>query len=451
MISLPSAFTERIRSQLGTEADAFLEALDTPSPVSIRLNPRKKGTQPVLSGFVDGPVPWCSNGFYLKERPVFTLDPAFHGGAYYVQEASSMFLEHILHHLLPDHPVRMLDLCAAPGGKSTLAASLLPPGSLLVANEVIKSRTGILKENILRWGHANILVTQNDASAFAPFSGAFDFLLIDAPCSGEGMFRKDAGAIAEWSESHLQICSDRQKRIVAESWEALKPGGYLIYSTCTYNPGENEHIGEWICRNLAAESIPVPHPFPEITPAPSTVYGYHFYPHKTRGEGFFISVFRKTDGPGFYDKPPRKSPSPPSGFIPPEIERMLGPRSDLRIENEANKIYLLPLDQAEFVRQLEKRLHVLYKGCEVAEIYHRKPKFLHPFALYYGLQPAYEFDTDRETALRFLKKEDISVTTPPGEWVLISYNHIGLGWGKNLGSRLNNYFPKEWRIRMDIS
>ena len=268
MNTLPPAFEQRIRRQLGSETEAFLQALNAPAPVSIRLNPGKTPipADPGTTGNGTRPVPWCPEGLYLPERPAFTLDPLLHGGAYYVQEASSMFLAHVLRQLLPAAPVRMLDLCAAPGGKSTLAASLLPPGSLLVANEVIRSRAAILRENIIKWGQDNIVVTNNDPAGFAPLEGAFDLILVDAPCSGEGMFRKDPAAIAEWSEANARLCAERQRRILADIWQCLRPGGTLVYSTCTYNPDEDEAILEWLLSEWDAETIPLPCPFPGVTP-----------------------------------------------------------------------------------------------------------------------------------------------------------------------------------------
>ena len=250
MNTLPALFEERMRKLLPEESEAFFAALQTEPPVSIRLNPGKP--VPISRLFPDEqiglPVSWCESAYYLKSRPVFTLDPCLHSGTYYVQEASSMFLYHIFGQILPAHPVRVLDLCAAPGGKSTLIASRLSSGSLLVANEVIRSRAGILKENMIKWGTSHVVVTNNDPADFHHLKGAFDIIVVDAPCSGEGMFRKDPGAIQEWNESNLQLCSERQQRILADIWPCLKPSGFLVYSTCTYNPGENEAILERLIR-----------------------------------------------------------------------------------------------------------------------------------------------------------------------------------------------------------
>lgn len=454
MNSLPAAFSERMKKQLQDEADAFFQALQTPSPVSIRINPDKLSTPHTdfLTAICGEAVPWSQHAWYLNERPVFTLDPCFHGGAYYVQEASSMFLEHILRQILPQDPVRMLDLCAAPGGKTTLAASCLPAGSLLVANEVIRSRAAILKENVIRWGQDNLVVSSNDPGDFGKLKSAFDVILTDAPCSGEGMFRKDEGAIAEWNENNLLICRDRQKRILSDIMETLKPGGYLIYSTCTYNRGENEEIAEWLVKQFPLQSIPVTHAFPGIVPADSATYGYHFYPHKIKGEGFFISVFRKTDGETPSPVRNKKTNNSKPVRLPEEVQLLLSSPADFTIQEKEHILNIIPAKQEEFITLLENNLRILYKGCEIAECNQRKLKLLHPFALYKGLDKTRCNcrETSAEEALRYLKKEDISTNAPNGEWVLISHQSIGLGWGKSVGNRLNNYFPKEWRIRMDI-
>lgn len=453
MNTLPPAFEERIKKQWPAEAEKFLEALQTEAPVSIRQNPGKLLTPELLlpEAAPLQRVRWCEDAWYLSRRPVFTLDPCFHGGAYYVQEASSLFIQHILKQLLPSGPVRILDLCAAPGGKSTLMASLLNQDSLLVSNEVIRSRAAILKENIIKWGQDNIVVTNNDPSDFHTLKGAFDIILVDAPCSGEGMFRKDPESVREWSENHLRLCSERQQRILSDIWRCLKPGGKLIYSTCTYNPGENEAILEWLVKEWQAESIPVPHSFEEITPGDSDTYGYHFYPHKTRGEGFFVGVVQKNDGREFlFRKNKRQSNS--DQRLPDALKPFIREPEQYTAYTTENVTGIIPAAQAEFISTLEDTLRILYKGCEIAGIHNRKLKLLPASALWQGLNKnnCTLYDTDRQTALAYLRKEDIPAPGLSGDWILISYQNIGLGWCKNLGNRLNNYYPKEWRVRMDI-
>lgn len=455
MNNLPLAFEERMKLILKEEATDFFNALHTEPPVSIRFNPQKQQqtNNQYLAPVIDKAVPWCPEAFYLKERPVFTLDPCFHGGAYYVQEASSMFLHHIVQQLNLKGELRVLDLCAAPGGKSTLLASILPKDSLLVSNEVIRSRAAILKENIIRWGHHNIVVTSSDPSDFTALKGTFDLILVDAPCSGEGMFRKDPQAISEWSENNLQLCSERQKRIIADIWDTLKPDGYFIYSTCTYNREENEGIMEWINNTYQIEPVAIKHEYTGITPADSTIPGYHFYPHQTTGEGLFVSVLQKKDGEINAPKKNKKQ-NKIKPIVPPiELKAYLKEVTAFSFYSKEEITGMIPAIHEDFINLLESRLRVIYKGCELAEINNRKLKPLHSLALYSDMQTANctLYEADYETALKYLKKEDIPVMAKAGEWVLIRHEQVALGWGKSLGNRLNNYFPKEWRIRMDIS
>ncbi|MCB0643981.1 MAG: RsmB/NOP family class I SAM-dependent RNA methyltransferase, partial [Phaeodactylibacter sp.] len=283
---LPVDFMQQMQSALGTAWPDFLEALEQPPPVSIRLNPGKPG-----SPYDTAPaIPWHPDGRYLEERPIFTLDPLFHAGAYYVQEASSMLIAAALQQVLNfDRPLKALDLCGAPGGKSTLLASLLPPGSLLLANEVIASRSKILRENLTKWGQTNTFWSQHDSKDFQPLQGYFDLILIDAPCSGEGLFRKTPDATQEWSLDHVQHCSLRQKRILGDAYQLLAPGGILLYSTCTYNEAENSANAHWLeAQGLSFQSLT----FPSEWGIAEQERGYQCYPHRVKGEGFFFAVFR---------------------------------------------------------------------------------------------------------------------------------------------------------------
>ena len=254
-MNLPQDFEQMMTQHLGKEEyDQLAEALSLPAPTSIRINPKKVAAEELAMLKEAEQVPWCKDGFYLKERPSFTFDPLFHAGCYYVQEASSMFLSHILNQYVKE-PVVALDLCAAPGGKSTLALSELPEGSLLIANEVVRQRANILAENIMKWGNPNCIVTNNYAEDFQAFSDAFDLIICDAPCSGEGMFRKDPNSIEEWSFANVDTCWRRQRDIVRDIWHTLKEGGLFIYSTCTYNPLEDEENVAWMAKTLGAEVL----------------------------------------------------------------------------------------------------------------------------------------------------------------------------------------------------
>ena len=295
-MTLPADFITRIHTLLGaSEAPSFLEALRGVPSVSIRLNRRKAWEAPASAP----PVPWCAGGHYLSDRPSFTFDPGLHAGAYYVQEASSMFVAWVLRHLC-DVPVRMLDLCAAPGGKSTLACDALPEGSLLVANEVVRSRAQVLLENLTKWGYPHVVVTNSDPADFTPLGPQFDIVLVDAPCSGEGMFRKDPRAVSEWSLENVELCVRRQRRILTDILPCLKPGGFLLYSTCTYNLRENEENVRWLRDEWGMEVCTVPDVRPEWGITGNLLPGedfpvYRFLPHRTRGEGFFLAVMRKPE------------------------------------------------------------------------------------------------------------------------------------------------------------
>ncbi|RMG68901.1 MAG: RsmB/NOP family class I SAM-dependent RNA methyltransferase, partial [Bacteroidetes bacterium] len=290
MMMLPPAFAQRVQQQLGPEWPAFQAALTQPAPVSLRWQAAKVAAPDLPS------IPWAGQGAYLPERPAFAADPWWHGGAYYVQEASSMLMELALRqHADLSQPLRVLDLCGAPGGKATHLASLLMGDSLLVANEVIRSRAGILAENLARWGAPQAIVTQNDPRDMAALPGFFDVMVVDAPCSGEGLFRRDPEAIGEWSEGNLQLCAERQRRILMDAWPALRPGGLLLYSTCTFFPGENQENLAWLAQETRAESLPL-----DLDPAwgwtrqtSGQLFGYQAWPHRVQGEGFFLAVLRK--------------------------------------------------------------------------------------------------------------------------------------------------------------
>lgn len=447
MNNLPAAFVRRMQEQLPDATD-FWEALQTAPPVSIRLNPAKLSTPatPFFKELHLSEVEWCKHAYYLDRRPVFTLDPCLHAGAYYVQEASSMFLDQVLQQILPDKPIRALDLCAAPGGKSTLLASALSPESLLVANEVIRNRVSILQENLIKWGNDNIVITHDDPAHFSCLRNCFDLILVDAPCSGEGMFRKDEKAVSEWSERNLQLCRERQQRILKDIWHALQPGGYLIYSTCTYNPGENEEILSWLLDEYQAHSVAISHTLGNALTA--TPHGYQFYPHKIQGEGFFIGVVQKQEGETENPKVKKEKKIPVR--LPEELKALLPSDKEFSVYNSENILGVIPARHAEFAALLDKQLHVLYKGCELAEINGRKFRMQPASAFYQQLDKNRVIckETDAANALRYLKKEEIGTDAPAGSWVLITYNGVALGWGKSIGNRLNNYYPKEWRIRM---
>ncbi|MCB0568241.1 MAG: hypothetical protein KDC66_00680 [Phaeodactylibacter sp.] len=449
---LPPDFTEQIKAQLGDEWPAFLNALASPAPTSIRFNLLKNIN---WQENIDK-VKWEPNGVYLSTRPVFTLDPAFHAGAYYVQEASSMFVGEAVRQLVPaGRFVRALDLCAAPGGKTTLLQSALSRGSLLLANEVIRPRYQILRENLMRWGAANIFSSNLDSSAFGALQGYFGLVLVDAPCSGEGLFRKDADAVGEWSPDNVQLCCGRQKRILADAVALLEPGGILLYSTCTYNRFENEENAAWLADQFGVEPLRLQlHPEWNIV---EREWGYQFYPHRVRGEGFYLAAFRRPPGPAF--QMPRLKDKAPTGLAllsRPVIERLEPWVRDTAalafFENKNGMIVAIPRTLEEEARFLSQALGRVQMGTEIGSF--KNKDFVPAHAL--ALSPLAaagipRVALDRDTALLFLKKENIRLPHQPMGWMLASYQGLGLGWAKGLANRLNNYLPKEWRIRMDIN
>jgi 16S rRNA C967 or C1407 C5-methylase (RsmB/RsmF family)/NOL1/NOP2/fmu family ribosome biogenesis protein len=476
MPHLPSEFEAQMQHLLGDTYPAFAEALGTPAPVSIRINPRKPGFD--TAGL--DPVPWCAEGFYLPNRPLFTLDPLFQAGAYYVQEASSMLLAEALqqtvgqrHTYAGQPPLRALDLCAAPGGKSTLMASLLPPDSLLVCNEVIRTRVPVLRENIEKWGYANVAVTNHDPDDFAPLAGFFDIVMVDAPCSGEGLFRKDPKAVGEWSSEHVQLCSARQKRILSAAAPLVAERGWLIYSTCTYNDAENLDNVRFLTQN-GFENVPmnVPESYGEswgmVVRETEGSVGYQCFPHRVRGEGFFISMFRKKSNVPPHPRPTRRTALSPIGrgvqargfkSAKPVHQKQLGALRTYLREPDAFSYWQKPNDEIVAVPlSLEKDLVLLdsvlkNKGFGITMGTFKGTDFLpdHALALSTELSPNVPgLDLSRDDALRFFKKENLSLPHVPKGWLLARYEGLGLGWVKGLGNRVNNYLPNHWRIRMDI-
>jgi len=446
--TLPKDFEESLQSKLGDLYADFYESLQRPSPVSIRINPKK-------SPSMDGePVPWTASGKYLLERPVFTLDPAFHAGAYYVQEASSMFLEQAIKQSVDlNEPLRVLDLCAAPGGKSTHLLSLLHPDSLLVTNEVIRSRAFILAENIQKWGYNNVVVTNSDPEDFSHLQGFFDVIVVDAPCSGEGLFRKDPHAMAEWSLANVDLCSKRQRRIVSDVWPALKSNGVLIYCTCTYNEKENEENLAWLSNQHAIESIELR---TESTwgvehVIQNKINGYRFYPHKVKGEGFFLSAIRKLEPQAEIRLKSKKSLNASSKKISEEIKKWITAK-DIFFYEWNNSIHVIPSTLTEEIEFIIQHLRIIQAGTCLASAKHEKLIPEHPSALSIELNKALfqQIEVTKEEALHYLKKESIQVTGAQKGFALVTYQSNSLGWINVLDNRVNNLYPKDWRIKMAV-
>jgi 16S rRNA C967 or C1407 C5-methylase (RsmB/RsmF family)/NOL1/NOP2/fmu family ribosome biogenesis protein len=446
----PEEFIKRISVQEYLDPHTLLRALGEPSPPSIRINRGKWDLKPSYSE----PVPWSSSGFYLPERPSYTMDPLFHGGCYYPQEASGMFIEEaFLQAGVMGENIRVLDLCGAPGGKSLILSDLVGPGNLLISNEVIRSRAQILAENVTKWGRGNVMVTQSDPSAFRGMKGFFDAVLIDAPCSGEGMFRSEV-AVREWSPGNAFMCSERQKRILMDIWPSIKDEGILIYSTCTFNPAENEENIKWLIEKDAAEVIRLDIlPFPGITEIDfQGIYGYGFYPGKVRGEGFFTAVIRKKTKSETILRRSKKSGDNKPSLRDTEIASGLFAVNEERIIRDGERIIALPCNR-DIYKEISGSLRIIKPGTILASVRNEEPVPTHELALSSGIKgeafPSCGLDFDE--ALSFLRKENMFPAGLAKGWNLLKYKGVNLGFVKNIGNRVNNYYPVEWRIRQQGS
>lgn len=464
---LPHPFTQQMQRQLGAEWEAFETALNAPAPTSLRLNPLKPGA------YFDGgsPIPWAQNGIYLEQRPTFFKDPLIYAGAYYVQEASSMLIAQAVDW---SRDLRILDLCAAPGGKSTLLAASMSAGSLLVSNELVRSRAQILQENLSRWGNPNVLVTHNAPRDFADIHHAFDLIVVDAPCSGEGMFRKDPKVIGHWSPKLVQECAARQKEILAQLVQALAPGGRLIYSTCTYNPTENEAVVQWLLDQTQGQFRMVPLAFPSewgLTPgitegySPEMAHTYHCYPHRVKGEGFFLACLEKADSRGLS--------AIPSNLSKKNRKHQTRDRESLQAATRKQREYLgtwlhdsetyvysllgdtafaLPAAHADAFTAIAAQLSPLKAGIQLGEFKRDALVPDHDLAMSERQRKDIPTaDLDLEQALRFLKRTELHQDHPGWlGWGIVQYQGRNLGWVKALQGRINNHFPKEMRIRSDL-
>lgn len=449
--NLPLSFLQRIQKQFGDSSYGFIEALSNTPFVSLRLNPLK----PAKTDWDEAEiVPWCTSGRYLSHKPVFTLDPLFHAGCYYPQEASSMIIDWLLRYVcsLPGQP-KLLDLCGAPGGKSTLLASYLNGSGLLVANEVIKSRAAVLAENIKKWGAANCIVTQNDPKVFGSLNAFFDLILVDAPCSGEGMFRKDQRSVDEWSENNAAMCALRQQRILSDIWPALRDNGYLIYSTCTFNPTENEENVTWFAETYNAEvlSVKVPDGWGVQSIPIGAGNGLAFYPHLVRGEGFFVAVLKKI--PSGQISPSQKKTNKTRLKVPAGLEKLLTTSQTWVFQEERTGWHAFPESFSDELNLFKQKLNLIWYGTQLGQIVKNNLVPAHELAVSTALHSPFfpKVDLPKQESLRFLKGETI---TPPSEcergYVLITYKGVPLGFAKNIGNRMNNLYPSGWRIRMSL-
>ncbi len=464
---LKPEFLKMIASLDDGRFSSLAETLTETAPeVSVRLNPRKlspTGGTP----FPGEPVPWCGGGIYLSERPKFTFDPALHQGVYYVQDASSMIMGAVAAELsrrLAGGPLLWLDACAAPGGKTTAALDALPSGSLVVANEFDYARAEILAENVAKWGSTYTVVTRGDTARCRAVGEVFDVVAVDAPCSGEGMMRKDVTARQQWSAALVEECVARQKEILSNVWDALRPGGYLVYSTCTFNTRENEEMVEWLCMEYGAEPVDMEFPFGIDGAVGSDLPALRFIPGRVRGEGLFMAVVRK---PGEWT--PREFPgenTPGKGRkgtgkrkggvkapeIPSEVRAWITPgeRENFPLTATENGLRAFPAQWSDLLSLFLKKLQVISAGTELAETrgHDVVPSQALALSTLLDADAFPSVETDRETALAYLRREAVALPreTPRG-FVLLTYGGRPLGFVKNLGNRANNLYPKEWRIK----
>lgn len=447
-----------MNNQLGEDFPAFEASLLQLPSISLRVNPKKAAD--IFSD--EEKVPWSENGKFLKARPEFVFDPLIHAGAYYVQESSSMMIANAIDF---SNNLRVLDLCASPGGKSTLLLSFMNSGSVLFSNELVGKRTTVLKENIVKWGYPNVIITSNRATDYKDFKGYFDVVLVDAPCSGEGMFRKNPIAIKEWNESKAFSCSIEQKGILENAVPLLRDGGLLIFSTCTFAPQENENNVEWMYKKFAGQLSPasLSHDKSWGLSEETVIHSdgckqsvYKCYPHKFRGEGLFISLFKVNNGNRFIYKDHQqqhlKNLSDP---LTKEMEKFVIPNDDHILTMMDDKIVLMNKQMLTIADFAISKLNIVSIGTTLGNLSYNTREFIPTHELSMSTQMNRSFpsvELNKEQAIRFLKKEDIPgliLDVDTRGWLLAKYQGVPLGWLKANNNRVNNFYPKEWRLRKE--
>lgn len=463
---LPAALLDSLAGLPGYNRETFERVHVAAEKItSLRLNPNKitspeKAQQVLQSLSVAGvnKVPWSSEGYYLPARPSFTFDPFFHAGAYYVQEASSMFLEQAVRATVDvSASLKVLDLCAAPGGKSTLLQSVISSDSLLVANEVIKARAALLADNLTKWGAANVVVTNNDPRDFSRLPGYFDLVVVDAPCSGSGLFRRDPELVSEWSPENVTLCSQRQQRILADVLPAVKEDGVVIYSTCSFSAEEDEVILDWLADHFELENITIPLEeqwgiVPTVTTKRNCT-GYRFYPDRLKGEGFFIACFRKRSGESV--RKGKEKEQKKTALTARQREVMMPwlkvPANYEYFLHQEEVLILPPLLAAE-MPLLQQQLYIRKAGVKAGQPGQKELIPDHQLAASMLIADQIPVvDLNLQQALQYLRKEDPGVTTAARGWALVQYEGMNLGWAKFLPNRMNNYYPKELRILKEIT
>lgn len=452
---LPEGFKALISSEIGQDrAEILFSALCGQPETSVRINRRKRPEQPLYPGQTR--VPWCASGHYLPERPSFTHNPLLHAGAFYVQDASSMAYEDIVYSLIGDSPIAACDLCAAPGGKTTAILNALPDGSVMLANEFTPSRANILKENLCKYGYPDLIVTNTDTSRLSAMKGRFDLVAVDAPCSGEGMMRKEETARSQWSEGLIRQCSALQREIVGNAIEMLAPGGYLIFSTCTFNTIEDEDNAAWIADTFGLEPIDtgLAGKYGIQPQAKGEIPCLRFMPGFTRGEGLFLAVFRRsgdTSGCRNNLKPKKKGTKERREKTDQRIMSAAKSwiKDDFDIISHEGRLLAVSGATASLLDAIPKGVRIISAGTEIGEIKGKDLIPAHALAMSTAIADTFpKVELSRKDALQYLAKESIQLPegTPRG-YVAATYQGFTLGFLKNLGNRSNNLYPSEYRIR----
>lgn len=454
MIPLPEQFVETMRRELGCETgEALCRALDEAPTISLRINTRKTASEP----YAGERIPWSRDGRYLSQRPEFTLDPSLHAGAYYVQEPSSQFVGHIL----SSEPLQgacVLDMCAAPGGKTTIYSTLVGDDGLVVANEINRTRSLALADNVRRWGLGNVLVTSNEPRHVAAFEEWFDVVAVDAPCSGEGMFRKTDEARTEWNPRAAEICAARQREILAEAWRTLRPGGILLYSTCTFNRTEDEDVVAW----AQSQWHDMLEPMSDIEChdawgiARSRIGAFQtfrFMPHRARGEGFFAAAARKKGDRSeavhrARPKSRRRIFAPADKRTAEELQRWVAEPDAMTFRTVGDTLYGYRTSQLPDIAALSETLSAVYSGVAMGQMFKQRLRPDHALALYVGLNSDAlpRVEVDRTTALDYLRRHDIAAGIFEEGFNAVTYDGLAIGFVKRIGGRCNNLYPKDLRI-----
>lgn len=457
---LPEGFKALLKAEIGEKrAEILFDALCGEPETSLRVNRRKRTDFPLYPDI--SPVPWCESGSYLAERPQFTLDPLLHAGVYYVQDAASMVYETVVERCRAQRGERRVermwvcDMCAAPGGKTTAILNALPDGSVMLANEFNPQRAKILKENLCKYGYPDLIVTNSDTSRIAELKGRFDLVAVDAPCSGEGMMRKEETARKQWSEGLIRQCAALQREILANAVEMLAPGGCLIYSTCTFNTAEDEDNAAWIARTFGLEPVDTGLAGKDgiQSQAKGDIPCLRFMPGFTRGEGLFLTVFRKPDDGTGTRRNPKPKKKGKNAKVKTDPKALATARSwvdgDYDIINHDGRLFALSPATTELLEELPKGVRIMAAGVEICEIKGKDLIPAHPLAMSTDMaHPFPEVELTLNEALAYLAKDAITLPhdTPKG-YVAATYRGFPLGFLKNLGNRSNNLYPAEYRIK----